>query len=160
GAANDMVFVYFRGGETIDAQGHFFRTADSARDPELRWSGIPCEYLKNLITRNLGAQLVLFDVVRESSKPGSQGAGLGLAGPDQVTAWPDDPYVAVVRYAWTGAPQAQTEEARLVNDWATVAATAQKLGDVAKQLGAKFVRNPTGNWPSIKFASQLTFFSL
>lgn len=152
GANNDMVFVYFRGGETIDAQGHFFRTTDPVRDPELRWSGIPCRYFQENITRNLGAQLVLLDVVREPSKL--------PPGPDQVTAWPDDPYVAIVRYAWTGSPQTQTAEARLVSDWSAAAPGAHKLGDIARQLAAKFVRNPTGNWQSIKFASQLTYFAL
>jgi WD40 repeat protein len=150
GAVNDMVFLYFRGGETIDARGHFFRTSDSERDPELRWSGIPCEYLRRFFAENLGAQLVLLDVVREPAK---------APGADQVALWPEDPYVAVVRYAWSGAVQAQTEEARLLGDWAEVAGQARKLGDVLRQLSGKFVRDPAVGWRSIKFAERLTYFA-
>src|SRR5262249_18369461 len=137
-------------GETIDAQGHFFRTTDAARDPELRWSGIPCDYLKRFFAENLGAQLVMLDVVREASK-----AGLGA---DQVPLWPEDPYVAVIRYAWTGAPQAQTEEARLAADWGQASEHARKLGDVVHSLRGKFT-DVAGQWRSLKFAERLTYFA-
>ncbi|OAI46957.1 hypothetical protein AYO44_01910 [Planctomycetaceae bacterium SCGC AG-212-F19] len=150
GAVNDMVFVYFRGGETIDGQGHFFRTTESARDPELRWSGIPCDFLKRFFAENLGAQLVLLDVVREPGK--------ASAGSDQVRLWPEDPYVAVVRYVWTGAAQTQTEEARLLADWAEVAGQAQNLGGVVQRLRGKFT-DVAGNWRSLKFAERLTYFA-
>jgi WD40 repeat protein len=150
GAANDIVFLYFRGGELLDGQDHFLRTSDSERDPELRWSGLPCEYLTRYCADNLGAQVLLLDVTREVK----DGDGCLC---DKVLQWPDDPNVAVVRYAWTGQPQSQTPDARLLTDWAAALPQAHKLGEVVKVLGEKFERQARAPWPSKSFKNQLTF---
>jgi hypothetical protein len=133
GFVNDVALVYFRSSEAITKQGHFFLTSDSARDPELRWSGIPCDYLSKFFGGNLGAQLVLFDVTRPAA-----GNGQELSA-DQVSHWPEDPHVAVWRYSWSGNAPAQQEDARLLTDVRTAMAKASTLGEVAKQVGENFV---------------------
>jgi len=151
GSPGDVVFVYFRGGETIDVGGHFLRTSDSARDPELRWSGIPADYLMRFFAENLGAQIILLDVTREGpAKDTAQ---------DRVTHWPKDPNVAVVRYAWNGLPQNQDDGARLITDWRDAVAQKHRLKDIADALGNKFADGgPQGTRQSRKYQSLLTLF--
>ena len=153
GMHHDAVFLYFRGGETIEAQGHFFRTTDSDRDPELRYSGIPCDQFRRFFSDNLGAQVVLFDVAREAvKKPGADQAK------DQVAQWPEDPYVAVLRYAWNGPLTQQTEDARLLNDWSEAAQKGKTLGEVVQRVGGKFLPGAPGKRESLKYQSRLTWF--
>jgi len=153
GMHHDAVFLYFRGGETIEAQGHFFRTSDSERDPELRYSGIPCDQFRRFFTDNLGAQVVLFDVARDSA-----GKATADQAKDQVTQWPEDPYVAVVRYAWNGPAAQQTEDARLLTDWTEAAQAGKTLGDVVQRVGGKFLPGAPGKRESLKYQSKLTWF--
>ena len=149
GASHDVVFVYFRGSEALDVQGHFLRTADPERDPELRWSGLPCENLTRYCADNLGSQLVLLDVTREA-----RGGGQAQ---DKVLQWPDDPSVAVFRYAWNGAPQAEPQAARLVNDLTAAMSQARELRDVVRFLRGKFSENrELKPVPSLQFKEQLT----
>jgi WD40 repeat protein len=133
GAVHDVVFLYFRGGETVDASGHFFRTSDSERDPELRWSGIPCDYLTRFFAENLGAQVVLVDVDRTPAPPGAGEAK------DQVSRWSEDANLAVLRYAWKGAPAGTGP--RLLDDWRTAvtggAQTLQEVADKMSQVGKR-----------------------
>jgi hypothetical protein len=155
GASHDVVFVYFHGGEALDAQGHFLRTADAERDPELRWSGLPCEDLRRYCADNLGAQLVLLDVTREA-RPG------GGPPQDKVLQWPDDPSVAVFRYSWNGPAQAEPPNARLVHDLAGAMSRARELRDVVRFFKEKFKANEEKlqPWPSQQFKEQLTYSEL
>jgi len=132
GATDDVVFLYFRSGEAIDAQGHFFRTSDSERDPELRWSGIPCDYLRRFCAENLGAQIVLFDVTRETPPT--------AATPDRVAQWSEDPSVAVLRYAWLGSAQNQGQDARLIDDWKLALKPATSLKVVLDSVADSFAK--------------------
>jgi hypothetical protein len=131
-----VVFLYFRGGETVDASGHFLRTSDGDRDPELRWSGIPCDYLTRFFADNLGAQVVLLDVDRTASPNGAGDAR------DQVARWSEDANLAVFRYAWRG-PKLGAGP-RLLDDWSdavkggarTLRQVADRVAQIRKQPGA------------------------
>jgi hypothetical protein len=151
GATNDVVFIYFRGGEALDAQGHFLRTADSERDPELRWSGLPCDYLTRYCAENLGAQLVMLDVTREVRTSG------GATAQDKVLQWPDDPSVAVFRYAWSGKPQDQTPDARLLSDWTHAMGHGKKLSEVASFIEKKFNKTDRKPWLSKDYGARLAY---
>ncbi|MBY0527305.1 MAG: hypothetical protein K2R98_28170 [Gemmataceae bacterium] len=148
GAVNDVVFVYFRGGEAVEMQGHFLQTRVRRADPELRWSGIPCESLTRFCTDNLGTQIVLLDVTRDAPSPSGSVQ-------DRVIRWPEDPSVAVWRYAWVGSALEQTDGARLLTNWGTALGQAKSLGEVARLVEGKFVRGPLP-WPSQSYPGKLT----
>jgi WD40 repeat protein len=156
GAVNDVVLLYFRGGESIDTQGHFFRTSDSERDPELRWSGIPSDYFKRFFGENLGAHIVLLDVVRDAPAKGPTAAP--QPGKDRVTNWAEDPNVAVLRFAWTDRPQSQLEEARLLTGWTAAIRQARTLRDVSQRLGTQFTPGPPEHRTSVRFNAKLTYY--
>jgi WD40 repeat protein len=148
---DDVALVYFRGGETITGQGHFFLTSDSARDPNLECSSLPCDALAGYFADNPGAQLLLLDVTRQAT-----GAG---AGHDKVAAnWPEYPHVALWRYAWAGQPQTQPDDARLIANWGEALSQALWLREVAQAIGEKFVKPPQVPRESKRYGQQLTLF--
>jgi WD40 repeat protein len=94
GSANDVVMVYYLGQETVDGQGHFFRTSASKFDPELTRSAITCDGLSAYFTETLGAQILLLDVAR-TVNPTTLEPGVAI---DRIAKWPDSSYTGVMRY--------------------------------------------------------------
>jgi len=79
--ANDIVLVYFKGGELIDGKGHFLLTG--GRDQA--GTALPSADLARFFASSRGAQLLFLDVVRDEK---------ATKGPDQFKKeWPDDPRV-------------------------------------------------------------------
>ncbi len=92
---NDVVVFYYQGGESIDAQGHLFRTGGG----QAKAPSFSCDDLARLFGDTPGAHILLFDVGREAAKEN--------AGRDKVEKWPNNypdvtAHVAVLRYAFLG----------------------------------------------------------
>jgi hypothetical protein len=140
GFTHDVVFIHYDAGERVTAQTHVFRTFDSAYDPELKWSGIPCQHLRSFFSESPGSVVLMLDMVRDPVKQASTGV---LAG-DMVANWPPDPHTAVMRFAWTADPKApRAEEARLIVQLGEAWGKAHRLGDVIAQVASQFVQtNP------------------
>ena len=131
--------VYYQGNETVDSRGHFFQTGPSQENEDLRWSAIRCDGLAGFFADNLGAQILLLDVQREPGKKGSpseEGTG------DRVVQWPEDPHVAVLRYAWRDQPVVKKEEARLLTDLTEIMPQASRLKEVTSLVGDRFTWLP------------------
>src|SRR5262249_20451522 len=62
-AYNDVVLIYFRGTEAINAQRHYFLTESGA---ERKQTPIACESLTSRLAEILGAQVLLLDVGRST----------------------------------------------------------------------------------------------
>ena len=152
GFTQDVVFVYYECGERVTAQTHVFRTFDSASDPELKWSGIPCEHLRSFFGDYFGSLVLLLDVTRDA-----EGGRRGVPAGDMVAHWPADPHVAVLRYAWRDDPKKRPrEDTRLILDLRKVWPESRKLADVLTRVGDKFERSPQPPRVSRKYRGLLT----
>src|SRR5262249_59531378 len=69
GSSQDVVMVYFQGGESLSSHGHFFLTSVSQFDRELERSAITCDGLAESFSETLGAKILLLDVERELAQP-------------------------------------------------------------------------------------------
>lgn len=151
GHNQDVVFIYYECGERVTAQTHAFRTFDSASDPELKWSGIPCDHLRGFFADYLGSLVLLLDVNRDAGATGAS----ALAG-DQVAHWPTDPNVSVLRYAWRGPPKERGEDSRLILDLAQMWPKARQWKDVLTQIGERFTPLSRSPSKSLKYGDRLT----
>jgi WD40 repeat protein len=93
GDANDVVLVYYRGAEEIQAAGHFFLTSLSGKGSDPQRDALSCDDLRQQLDDTLGAEVLLLDVA------GSRTASRSM---DRVVGWPKDPHVGVFRYSWRG----------------------------------------------------------
>jgi WD40 repeat protein len=140
GAVNDVVMVYYVGGESVNAQGHFFLTDRSRSDHVLTRSAISCDGLVDNFADTLGAQLLLLDVTRPSV---AQPAGAGLV-TDRIAQWYYNPHLGVFRYAWRDAAK-HPDSAWLITDLQSAISTkAPTLGRVAAYL-ADLIAQPPRN---------------
>jgi hypothetical protein len=97
GSPNDIVIVYFCGQETVDGQGHFFRTSASRDDPELQRSAITCDGLSAYFEEVMGAKLLILDVLRTYA-PTPLSAGEAV---DRIARWPEfDRSLGIMRCLW------------------------------------------------------------
>lgn len=66
---NDLVMIYYQGGESITAKGHFLHTCDTVPGPNsLSWSAMRAELVGETFGKVPGAHLLLLDVNREEQK--------------------------------------------------------------------------------------------
>ncbi len=94
-AGNDVVLVYFRGGEAVE-KGQFYMLSSESRDnPDLKSSAVSGLDLAMAFDKLPGAQVFLLDVQR-SLAPSSPAKGL----PPFVAHWPDEMRSAVLQCAW------------------------------------------------------------
>jgi WD40 repeat protein len=147
GAVDDVVLLYFRTGESIDGQGHFFRPAGDASSPRRRSQGTSCDMLMRFCADNPGAQVVLLDVTREGEANPTQ---------DLVPRWSEDPNVAVLRYSWKGPPQEQDADARLIADWRDALAKTTQLGEAVAMVSNRFTKVTSRKYPErLSYSQQL-----
>ncbi|MGE3804383.1 MAG: hypothetical protein AB7K24_06900, partial [Gemmataceae bacterium] len=92
GSPNDVVMVYYQGGEAVQNDGNVFETSLSKYDKELRRSGISLGGLQDFFDETLGAKLLWLDVAKVPSKD--------ELGKDQVAKMAPDTYFNVLRYRW------------------------------------------------------------
>lgn len=104
GSPNDVVMVYYQGGEAVKADGNFFETSVSKYDKELRRSGITFRGLQGFFDETLGAKLLMLDVARVT---GDQQVR------DEVAKVAPNTYFSILRYKWLSTQR----EGGLLVDW-------------------------------------------
>jgi hypothetical protein len=96
-ASSDVVAVYYRGGEAVNAQGNLFQTSLTRPGRETRESAITCDEVVGIFSETPGAQILLMDVDRQAASPAQ----------DQIISWGEHyPRVGILHYAWLGQPNA------------------------------------------------------
>lgn len=131
---HDVVMLYYQGGEAVTADGHYFLTSESQFDPELRRSAISCDGIASFFADTLGAQVLLFDVLRNrQAGPANQ--------QDRIAHWPDDSHIGVMRYSWSSI-KGVNDDARLLLTLTRAASNVAEasLGDLAGRLAAVTAR--------------------
>jgi hypothetical protein len=94
-AGNDVVLLYYRGAEEVDAKSKQFYllSSDSAYDPDLKSSGISGAELADIFDPLPGAQVFLLDVARLLPRAEERVTRV-------VPSWSDDARLAALRWAW------------------------------------------------------------
>jgi hypothetical protein len=89
--SSDVVAVYYRGGEAVNAQGNLFQTSLTRPGRETRESAITCDEVVGIFAETPGAQILLMDVDRKGT----------AASQDQIVSWGQYfPRVGMLHYAW------------------------------------------------------------
>ncbi len=123
-AGADVVMVYYRGQESVDDRGQFYLlTSQSQFDPDTRSSAVSGRDLSERFTSVPGAQLFLLDVQRQMQ------AGDPAQGFPTAMAWPNEPQMAALRYAWLG-NEAAPADARLLVAFDNAVPEATRLGEI------------------------------
>jgi len=135
GGSDDLVVVYYQGGEVINADGHFLLTSLSTpSNTNLKSSAVSCEFLTGVFEETLGAEILLFDLTRQPGK--------GDSLHDVIAQWPDQPNVSIFRYT----RQSPTAP-RLLSDISKEMGNANTLVDVEKHLAKKLIwKSDEGVW--------------
>lgn len=133
---NDVVMIYYQGGEAVTERGNFFQTHAGARGL-VKEFGIPCDKLVEFLAETPGAHVLLLDVEREAP-PGSP----GQRGRDKIARWLDDypqaqAHVGVLRHAWLGKGDPPAE-ARLLTALGKVIPRSARLREVLAHMGTMF----------------------
>lgn len=95
GSANDVVLVYYQGGEAVNKDGHFFTTSISRNNALLQHTGITCAWVEEWVNETLGAKILWLDVERANA-PEGLGSGEVL---DRIRKWDDESRAVVWRSA-------------------------------------------------------------
>lgn len=113
--ANDVMMIYYRGGEQVNNGGQFYLTTQQTqssrqgeiiRDPlQLKYFAVSSDFLSFFVDRCPGTQLLLLDVARAVAPQETFGHQ-----PDFI------PGAATFRYAWLRGVQVP-ETARLITAW-------------------------------------------
>jgi WD40 repeat protein len=123
---NEVVMIYYQGGEALTAEGNLFRGAGAA--PGL---AIQCDKLVEYLSEIPGAHVLLLDVDRDPAAPPRGGAR------DKIDSWKDDYpqvrfHVGVLRCAWRGKGP-PPKEARLITALGKATTRAARLHAVIEQ---------------------------
>jgi hypothetical protein len=110
---NDVVMLYYQGGEAMDKDGHFFQTSLSQDGAELRSTAIACQELVSFFAETPGAHVLLLDVDRPGAQPTADMKDKDLVGKWQYMPEVKD-HVVALRYAWLGQPDVP-KDARLIS---------------------------------------------
>ncbi len=105
--ANDVVVLYYQGGELVNEQGNTYQTDLSRARPNSTANAISCDRFVEFFADTPGAHLLLLDVDRKLDR-----------GPDRLSDWQDNfpiarAHVALLRSWWLGS-QAAPFEAHLL----------------------------------------------
>src|SRR5262249_1009462 len=146
---NDVVLIYFRGTEAINAQGHYFLTESGA---ERKQTPIACESLTSRLAEILGAQVLLLDVGRSTLTAKADSASRGK---DEFEHCPDDFRVGVLRSAWQDRPNPPPNEALLLTTWEQGAAQTSKLEELVAYIKARYEQEVSRKFPELKYKEYL-----
>jgi hypothetical protein len=130
GAVNDVVMVYYQGGESLASGNHFLLTSASHSNRGLEWSAVSCDGLADLFAETMGAHLLLLDVTRE----GTPEAGVK----DRIAQWPEEVRAGVFRAAWLRRVGQVPNDARLLNVWGETTPKVSRLQEVDRRLADRF----------------------
>ncbi|MEO8270089.1 MAG: hypothetical protein ABI557_10225, partial [Aureliella sp.] len=133
--ANDVMMIYYRGGEQVNNGGQFYLTTQQTqssrqgeiiRDPlQLKYFAVSSDSLSYFVDRCPGTQLLLLDVARAVAPKETLGHQ-----PDFI------PGAATFRYAWLTGVQVP-ENARLITAWQSSPRPLQ-LDQVQRILSLRF----------------------
>ncbi len=126
---NDVVLLYYQGGERITPEGHFFLTDESRYDSDLQRSAVSCDRVARFSAETEGALLLLLDTARPEAPRGPA--------EDRVGHWPADSRAAVLRYAWLG-PDRVPADARLLAALEKGWPRAESLGRLTGELEGNY----------------------
>jgi hypothetical protein len=156
GAAEDVVILYYRGQQLTQGGRQYLQTAVSRLTSDPRYSALPCAQLANLFRQTPGTLLVLLDVAQA---PTAGPALLAQARDTDPLAGPDDPHLALFRYAWRDPAERQEDDARLLGSLAHAMPTVETLDQLRTQLANGFSRPASGRlpWPSIRYQDRLYY---
>jgi WD40 repeat protein len=128
---NDVLLIYYQGGEEVRKDGNFFQTHSVSGRPGMKQFGMPCDELVKYLADIPGAQVLLLDVKRD---------WLRDPGPprDKIVHWGDDypqvrGNVVVMRYAWEE-EKAAVRGTRLLTIMEKTLPRAARLGDVVELI--------------------------
>ncbi len=133
--ADDVMLVYFRGGEQVDMGGQFYLTTQQARNAaeadllrtpiQLNDLAVSSEYLANFVNHCPGTHLLLLDVTRSAH---SQSVANNCFVPGAAT----------FRYAWLRGGDVPAD-ARLISAW-QVTPQSSRLNQIEGQLSVQHAR--------------------
>ena len=133
--ANDVMLVYFRGGEQVDLGGQFYLTTRQSRDGgeadllrtpiQLKNFAVSSGDLGHFVNHCPGSHLLLLDVTRSIQ---SQNVANNCFVPGAAT----------FRYAWLKGVEVP-DDARLISAW-QVAPKSSRLNQIEKQLSTNHAR--------------------
>ena len=109
GSPNDVVMVYYQGGEALKKDGNVFETSLSKYDKQLRRSGITFKGIQGFFDETLGAKLLWLDVT--PVKLAEEG------GKDEVAEMAPGANINVLRYRWLNRDLARKGGETLLKDW-------------------------------------------
>ncbi len=119
----DLVIIYYTGGELIANERQFYLTTEPNQNPEdLPHYGIASEELKAFVEKTLGAHLLLLDVSRSCEKH------------CDVQTWPATSHAAMLRFAWLNPNRSMPEQARLISALQQLSPQSHELAEVDQQL--------------------------
>ena len=127
---NDVVMIYYQGGEAINERGNFFQTFAGQGQNAMREFGMPCDELVQFLAETGGAHVLLLDVDRGPLPRDAQPGQFR----DKIVHWKDDypqaeAHVGVLRDAWLGEND-PPREARLIAAMGNILPRAARLSQV------------------------------
>jgi WD40 repeat protein len=145
GMSNDVVMIYYHGWESPDARDHFL-------EGETGRHRISFQEFTDLLNRNLGAQILLLDVLRKPPKVFTPAEAQ-----DQVGRWHYDPHLSMLRFSWRGQPKGQDPNARLLSELEEALRKARRFKDVTGQIENRFSKADRLPWHSLRYSTRLTY---
>jgi hypothetical protein len=132
---NDVVVIYFQGGETITREDHFLNTQPVPDDQQASRLGVTVDYLKEMMTNIPAASLLLLELTRTAPLKAMK-VGPGA---DKLSQLPDTVRIGVVRTVWS-AKTATPQEARLIPVLEAAISQERLLGEVLRHLDKRYVK--------------------
>jgi hypothetical protein len=110
GSPNDVVMIYYKGGEAVESQGNYFATSATKFDKNLQRSGVTFRGMQECFSETLGAKVLMLDVTRMSAATRAR---------DEVVQAKDAPtYFSILRYQWMSSGSSRDAN-DLLQDWKT-----------------------------------------
>jgi hypothetical protein len=128
GALNDVVLVYYHGGESFSAGSHYLQTSDTL--------AIGQDFLEKFFAEVPGAPILFLDVTRSGGER------------QRLVRWPSDSRIGVLRSAWLGRGDDWKDDARLITALRETMPRASRFADVDSQVGLK-LRQVAAEYPSL-----------
>jgi WD40 repeat protein len=133
---NDVVIIYFQGGEAITREDHYLKTGRGQDDRQAAEFGVSIDDVKQMMSRMPAATLLLMDVIRSTPPRDVRPA----SGRDKVAQWPDSARSGVIRTVWGGVPDKMPAEAKLIPALESAISRERLLGEVLNFLNGKFTQ--------------------
>jgi WD40 repeat protein len=128
GALNDVVLVYYHGGENVSAGNPSLQTSDTL--------AIGQDFLEKFFAEVPGAPILFLDVMRSGGER------------QRLVRWPSDSRIGVLCSAWLGRGDDWKDDARLITALRETMPRAGRLAEVDAQVGLK-LRQVGAEYPTL-----------